>query len=227
MSHAQTGPRAGDQPEGHPLGAGFGRRTTPEAAPQGVIEEGVRAASDLVNEHIRRGEDAVKALGGGDDARIPLSQTDLSGLVTGLVRAYSDVASVWVDVIGSLASKIEGVGQGAAPDAAQRPVPAFASAIGFRIKTSEMVEAHVEMFRPVGALAPQPLVSTDVTPPQLITEVHFEPGAAGAAGQVSITVPKGQAAGVYHGFLLAAETKAPAGVLTLTVHAGDAPGGPA
>lgn len=194
-------------PDGHPLGPGFADGVTDESLQ--FIQDGVRAASDLVDAHIRQGEETARTLGSGE-GRIPLTQTDVSGLLTGLVRAYSDVASVWVDIVGNLASKIDvsalKSGEGAAPAAG-----GVASNIGLRITTADMVEAKIEMFRPAEAVVPQPLTATSPDAPPHITQVSF------AANQIAVTVPKGQAPGTYHGLLLSAADQTPAGVLTLTV----------
>lgn len=206
----------GSASPGHPLTPGFvdGADKDPSLS---FIEEGVRAASDLVDEHIRQGEETARSLGSGE-GKIPLTNTDVSGLITGLVRAYSDVASVWVDIVGSLASKVDlsGLTQG---DGTPQTV-GVPSTIGLRITTADMVEAKIEMFRPATAVQPQPLVSTTQGAPAQITSVAFE------AGQIAVTVPRGQAAGVYHGLLLSTADQSPAGVITLTVLGGTDPGAP-
>lgn len=200
-------------PEGHPLGRGFADSAGLDPSLQ-FITDGVRAASDLVDAHIRQGEETARSLGSGD-GKIPLTNTDVSGLLTGLVRAYSDVASVWVDVVGSLASKVDlsSLGQGSAS-------AGVASNIGLRIITADMVEAKIEMFRTADAVVPQPLTSTAQGAPLQITGVAFD------AGQIAVTVPRGQAAGVYHGLLLSAVDQGPAGVITLTVLGSTDPGVP-
>lgn len=205
---------------GHPLGPGFNDPAQP--APNeaisagdhlGLIDEGVRAASELVDAHIRQGEETAKALGKGA-ASIPLTQTDVSGLLTGLVRAYSDAASIWVDLVGSLAQKVEGVGQARAP-AAQGAVRS--AGFGLSISCEGRVETEFEMFRVAGEVVPQPLMPTDDVAAAPISEVRFEAGQTGKAGMICVSVPKGQPAGTYHGILLSAADQSPVGVLTLRV----------
>ncbi|MFC6636650.1 hypothetical protein GV827_20460 [Sulfitobacter sp. JBTF-M27] len=205
---------------GHPLGPGFSDPVQKSATygnagsdPFGLIDEGVRAASDLVDAHIRQGEETAKSLGK-SAAGISLAQTDVSGLLTGLVRAYSDVASVWVDIVGSLAHRIDGTG---AAKADPTQTQGLISTIGLSITSAGSVETGIEMFRPAMDVRPQPLVSTSVTPPAQITDVAFDAGQPGTAGKIRVTVPKGQTPGVYHGLLLSASDQTPVGVLTLRV----------
>ena len=224
---AQNGAAKAPEEGGHPLGPGFGDGLAGMAKdlgvdPTGVIDEGVRAASDLVDQHIKQGEATAKALAKGTS--IPLSQTDISGLLTGLVRAYSDVASVWVDIVGSLAQKVEGLGQGAAGAPAAAAAAGVSPNFGLSLISAGRVETRIEMFKPAAAVIPQPLVSTSVTPPAQITEVSF---VAEAPARLSVEVSEGQAPGVYYGLLLSAEDQSPAGVLVLTVHGTGASVGPA
>lgn len=213
-----TPPMQAPEDGGHPLGPGFNDGAGVD--PKGVIDEGVRAASDLVDAHIRQGEETAKSLAKGTS--IPLSQTDVSGLLTGLVRAYSDVASVWVDIVGSLAQKVEGLGQGG--EGAAAPGPALAPNFGLSLISAGRVETRIEMFKPVPAVTPQPLVSSSVTPPAQITDIAF---VAEAPARLTVEVPADQTPGVYHGLLLSAEDQSPAGVLTITVHGTGASVGPA
>ena len=201
---------------GHPLGPGFDDALPPGLGDGDLIDQGVRAASDLVDAHIRQGEETARLLGRGA-AAIPFAQTDVSGLLTGLVRAYSDVASVWVQLIGSLAKNVDGIARPKdmpAPMAAAAPV---AAAVGLRIASQSPVEAWVEMFRGAAGLKAQPLVSSDSAPPAQIADVGFDTGTPGAPGMLWVRVPKGQAPGLYHGLLLSAVDQSPVGVLTLRV----------
>lgn len=214
----QHDPMADAATGGHPLGPGFaaaGDATAAAHAAFDKIDEGVRAASDIVDAHIRQGEETAKALGRGEPSQ-SLGQGDLSGIITGLVRAYSDVASVWVDVVGALAARIEGAG-GQAAATPTSPVPT--QAFGFRIATATPVAAQVEMFRPADAVKAQPLVASTADGPAQITDVRFEPSGAGAAGLIAIQVPNGQAPGLYNGVLLHEADNTPVGVVTLTVMA--------
>lgn len=207
---------------GHPLGPGFNepRQSAPEDALAGnehldLIDEGVRAASELVDAHIRQGEETARALGKGA-AGIPLAQTDVSGLLTGLVRAYSDAASIWVDLVGSLAQKVEGVAHAARP--AAPPVSMGSASFGLSVTCEGSVEAGYEMFRDADSVQPQPLiVAAPGAPPVQIDKVRFEPGTPGKTGRICVTVPKGQTPGTYHGLLLCAADHSPVGVLTLRV----------
>lgn len=209
MAEASAPFMGGGSLGGHPLAPGFeatapGPNADPND-PMRMIDEGVRAASDLVDAHIKQGEETAKKLGKGA-SEIPLGQTDVSGLVTGLVRAYSDVAAVWVDIVGSLASKVEGLGQGgAAPSVSPTSAPAF----GLSVSSAGRVETSVEMFRQVLEVTAQPLVCA-ATGAQ-ITDIRFE------AGKLRVTVPDAQAAGTYHALLLSAVDQSPAGALTLQI----------
>ena len=213
QADAMLDPLAAPGPDqgGHPLGPGFGDFGLGQEDALGLIDEGVRAASNLVDAHIRQGEETAKALGKGA-ASIPLAQTDVSGLLTGLVRAYSDVASVWVEIVGSLAQKID---RGPSQQAASATSVGVAAGIGLSVAAAGRVEVGIQMFRDAPALVPQPLTAAPPAPPAQITEVHFE---ADGAGRIRIVVPDGQAPGTYHGLLLSAADQSPVGALTLTVH---------
>lgn len=204
---------------GHPLGPGFNDAAPPPSEEAimgrenlGLIDEGVRAASELVDAHIRQGEETAKALG--KSASIPLTQTDVSGLLTGLVRAYSDAASIWVDLVGSLAQKVEGVAQGRP---AQPQAASIQAGFGLSIASEGRVETGFEMFRAADDVLPQPLVISDGSAAPQISDIRYEHGAAGKVGRISVSVPTGQPAGTYHGLLLSAADQSPVGVLTLRV----------
>lgn len=207
----------------HPLGPGFG--TTDDAMvgdglstadEREFIDRGVRDASDLVDAHIRQGEETARSLGGGSTpgAGNPLSQTDLSALLTGLMRTYSDVAAVWVDLVSSLAQNREGAPQKTAGPA---PETGFASNIGLSITCDGRVETGFELFRIAGEVVPQPLVSTGGSVTSQINGVRYEAGQPNSTGRICVKVPKGQAPGTYHGLLLSASDHTPVGVLTLRV----------
>lgn len=213
-----------DNPEAdgmHPLGPGFGNPIGADFAADPLsesardyIDRNVRSASDLIDGQIRQGQETAKSLGRSAFSSLNGAASDLPALLTGLVRAYSDIGTAWVDIVGALAQKAENVVPGATSgtgNGANLPM------IGLTVIADQMVEASLELFRPAQRLSVQPLVATPSGTAADIREVSFEPDGSGTGGRIRIVVPVGQAAGMYHGLLLADPEGTPAGAVTLKI----------
>ncbi len=212
------GPEAGGM---HPLGPGFGDAAEADFAADPLsdsareyIDRNVRSASDLIDGQIRQGEETAKSLGRSAFSSLNGAASDLPALLTGLVRAYSDIGTAWVDIVGALAQKAETAVPGTvngSRNAADMPM------IGLSVVAGQPVEASLELFRPAQRLTVQPLVATPPGNAADIREVSFEPDGSGAGGRIRIVVPGGQAVGMYHGLLLADPEGTPAGAVTLKI----------
>lgn len=228
----------GSEPPGHPLGPGFasdgdhagnGAQASsahdhdrggvdPDPAPHGredadFIAKSIRAASDLVDDHIRKGQDAARDLG-----RIPLGATgsggDLTGLLSRLAQSYSEAGSAWVELVSSLARKTGEKESTEGTRTAPQPI--------LRITTTRPVEASVDMFRAAINLQPQPLRTSGTEPLELTAPVASLIG-DGRRACLTLDIGAGDAPGTYHGLILDAQDHRPAGTLTVTILPGPDP----
>ena len=177
----------------HPLGPGFGDAAGADFAADPLsdsardyIDRNVRSASDLIDGQIRQGQETAKSLGRSAFSSLNGAASDLPTLLTGLVRAYSDIGTAWVDIVGALAQKAETAAPGAANgsrNGSDMPM------IGLSIKACQPVEASLELFRPAQRLIVQPLVATPPGNAADIREVSFEPDGTGTGGRIRIIIP--------------------------------------
>lgn len=212
------GPEAGGM---HPLGPGFGNSMSADFAADPLsdsardyIDRNVRSASDLIDGQIRQGQETAKSLGRSAFSSLNGAASDLPALLTGLVRAYSDIGTAWVDIVGALAQKAEAAVPGTANGSGNATAMPM---IGLSVVAGQPVEASLELFRPVQRLTVQPLVATPSGTAVDIREVSFEPDGSDTGGRIRIVVPGGQAAGMYHGLLLSDPEGTPAGAVTLKI----------
>jgi hypothetical protein len=201
----------------HPLTPGH----YADAADEGVtrdaadfISEGVRAASDVADAHILKGQQTAQSLGA-SVLRGITRQKDVGNLLGNLTGAYSDLTAVWMEVAQAIATQIAERKPGApetTPPAANESLPA---SIALVLDCARRVETRLDMFRSVSDVLPQPLVSSDAGISARISGVDFTPGQEGQAGILHVRVPADATPGRYYALLLDAASMSPAGALSL------------
>lgn len=209
---------AGDM---HPLGPGFDDMAKADFASDPLsdsarefIDRNVRSASDLIDGQIRQGQETAKSMGHSAFSSISGAASDLPSLLTGLVRAYSDIGNAWIEVVGALAQKAETdapTAMNGGGNAADMPM------IGLSVVAGQPVETSMELFRPAQQLIVQPLVSAPAGVGADIADVSFESDGSGSGGRIRIVVPAGQPVGLYHGLLLSDPGGTPTGAVTVKV----------
>ena len=223
QSDAKSGiarPQSNSSQTMHPLGPGFSNPDDAKSSTEsdgsnasGYIDSSVRAASDLIDAHIRQGQETAKSMKNGRSVDGSL-QSNLPELLTGLMRAYSDVAAVWVDVASTLTQSI--VDTKTEPQRQPRNEQGN-SQIGLKVVCNCSVEANIEIHHPSTDLIAQPLVAANGATMSQINDVNYEAAVDGGFGKICVRIERDQPAGSYHGLLLTAGGEAPAGVLTIRI----------
>lgn len=215
------------QPTGHPLGPGFGdgdvqAQTQAQAqAQQAFGDDAVRDASELIDRHIQEGvakDQEAQTTGGGMDAMSWLGglaqSQDLAGIVSQATKAYSEIATMWVELASAIREQVSQTrGDRAAADTTPQPTGA---APALRLRAATPTEAHVDMLKPGVPVKATPLAADDPDQSARITRVSI------ADGTLSIVVPSDHPTGVYRGMLMDAGG-ATLGIVTAEVFAEDAP----
>lgn len=203
--------------EAHPLTPGFEETETRagiNADSAQYINDSVRAASDVVDAHIRQGHAAAQSLGAGAVGAGVLKgltgQKDGGQLLGSLTRAYTDLAAIWVEVAKSVAGQIGEIKPGAG-DTGHGQAQPVALIVDCRMRA----ETRLDMFRACSDLIAQPLVAQGAQAVTQIADVSFAPGQADRAGVLHVQVPDDAAPGRYYGLLLDAADMSPVGALSL------------
>lgn len=210
--------------DGHPLAPGFTQQPDPRAPlnPEAAdyISDSVRAASDVVDEHIRQGHAAAQSLGGASLGAGMLKgltgQAEGGHLLGSLTRAYSDLAAVWVEVAKSVAGQLGETKPATAPNPAGEAPP-----MALIVECRGRAETRLDMFRACSDLIAQPMVAqgADMV---AISDVTFTPAQGDSAGVLHVVVPQDAQPGRYYGMLLNAADMSPVGAISLNLK-GDTP----
>lgn len=171
------------------------------------VSDSVKAGYEVINRQILEGQAAAAqfAAPGGATA----GARNVPELLNRLVRTYSDMGAVWVDL---LSAALEREATAATAQAPQPATGATASAVAVELIAAQRVTARARLYRGVaGELTALSLRSTGKEGGEL-TGVTILPGPV-----VQIDIPTGTAAGSYHGILLEEGAEEPAGSVSVTV----------
>ena len=202
--------------QGHPLTPGFEDETSGAAGFAGLdlSDQDVKDASDLIDRHIRQGQENGRGIDTGlfdkltslyGDGQGP----DLTDLIATITRSYSEIASLWVEMAGSLRDLLQSRAAGensAAPQASNDGTPGPVLCI----QSGQKVEASIDMFRHATDLQVQPLTSEIPGDTNVISDVSVK------NGQINLVIPSDLASGTYHGLVLD-RNAGPAGVVTVRI----------
>ena len=226
---------AGRRPGAEPSAAGAVPGADPAQAGSQFVEQGVRAAYDVIDTYLRQGQRVAQRLGG-----LSYGPAQLGGNVSEMqarwMRLSTDLMAGWFDLLGLFAESMmppngapppgpaagmppAGTGTGI-PPAPQPPTAAPALApepslpVAYEIASSRPAQVYVEFLpgRATDQLASHGLQSLKPAPP---VPVAFRANAARGGIVVSVQVPDSQPAGLYTAALLDARTGACVGTLSL------------
>ena len=198
-------------PGANPMGAAPTRPAEPSWRPAPLpndADEATRAAYAVAIQQMQAGEDVAKELA--QTALVARAQ-DVPTLLNRLLETYSDLGSVFIQLIGAALAKDQAAqSQPAATPASAAPGGPASMAV--EVTASCPVTARALLYAPLGE-APQvlPLVRTGgdgTVPAPTIT----------AGPVIQVTVPADAASGEYHGIILATEGGHPAGTVTLRIN---------
>lgn len=202
------------------------------------IEGAVRSAYALIDDQIREGQRIAGEINPGP-FDLTRNGSELSGMLSRLVRCYTDLGVVWIELIGAAASDTELkkvfsslVGSARSEAKAPPPPPAAgtcASAardIMLEVLADRGVSTRLNLFANSagsGRLIAQPLqaLTPGVDP---ISDLGFRDTEPGGTAHLRIQVPAAQPDGTYHGLICDAETGAPIGAVTVMLGQGPAHG---
>ncbi|WP_428265568.1 hypothetical protein [Haliangium sp.] len=239
------GEPAGDPGQAAPLG-----RDRDGQAVDDPVAYGVELGYRVVDEHIRQGQRVAAELRSGSYV-LADAGGDLQELTARTLRYAGELATMWIEVLGSLASRGAGFGidpSGADPggraDPGARSGPASSARshtgstsspstgtaagepdrgvdVAVAIDTPARVSVHLDAGARAAALVTHGLRSVSADSEPL-TQIEFETDATGAVS-VRIRVPAGQPPGCYSGVVVDRDSGRPHGLLTVDIAAPEAP----
>lgn len=171
-------------------------------------DEATRAAYAVANQQFQAGEAVAKELA--QTAAMARAQ-DVPTLLNRLLETYSDLGSVFVQLVGAAMAQAQSAPQAGATPAAPASAPQTSSAISVEITASSPVSARALLYAPLGA-APAALPMTRIGGDGVLPAPVVNVGPV-----IHITIPQDAAPGEYHGIILADEGGAPAGTATVTI----------
>ncbi len=170
------------------------------------VSESVRAGYDVINRQIEEGKATAARFASPDRGG---QSRGMPEILERLIRTYSDIGSVWVELLVAATERDQ-------PKAASAPETTAGLrddvGVGVQVRASCSVTARARLYRSVtGTLNALPLRGAGADGGE-IQSVSVEPGYC-----VHIDVPSDAKHGTYYGILLEQGADEPAGSLTVTV----------
>ncbi len=173
-------------------------------------DEATRAAYNVANQQFQAGEAVAKELA--QTAMLARAQ-DVPTLLNRLLETYSDLGSVFVQLIGAALAREQAQPQSTPQAGAEAPAPQTSPAIAVEVTAACPVTARALLYAPLGA-APLALQMVRIGGEGLLPAPEIRPGPV-----IHVTIPQYAAPGEYHGVILAEAGGAPAGTATVTIPA--------
>lgn len=172
------------------------------------VSESVKAGYDVINRQISEGQ-AVAAQFSGQGSDAGAGARNVPELLNRLVRTYSDMGAVWVDLLSAaLERETATAAQPAAPTAAAPPT----SGVAVEVIAAQRVMARARLYRAVSGDLSALTLRTAGKDAAEVSGVQVLPGPV-----VQIDIPSGTPAGIYHGILLEEGAEEPAGSVSVTI----------
>lgn len=171
----------------------------------------MRAGYNVLNQQVDEGKQAARTFG---TAQSGLGGKNVSAILNRLVRTYSDIGAVWVDLLIAATERDAQPAPAAAPaPAAHAAAPPPGAAVAVELTASRPVTARARLYRGTsGHLTALPLRGVGPDAPE-IPSVAIVPGPL-----VQLTVPADLPAGQYHGIVIEDGADEPAGSISVRVH---------
>lgn len=174
-------------------------------------DEVTRAAYAVANQQFQAGEAVAKELA--QTAMMARAQ-DVPTLLNRLLETYSDLGSVFIQLIGAAMAREQAQPQPAAhSQTGPQAGPQTSPTIAVEVTAAGPVTARALLFAPLGA-TPVALPMTRIGGDGVFPAPEIKVGPV-----IHITVPQDAAPGEYHGIILADTGGAPAGTATVTIAA--------
>ena len=214
-------------------------RTTKSAAsatsPNGSVTDGVRLGYRVIDDYLKKGQEAAQSLGGAGGETLKAASTEVQRLTQRMFQYASDLASAWMELVQTMTATGLANGEASAKNGAPRPAAGGVEAapqerqptadpadqpcaVSLEIESSQPTETTVDLRRraidqPVDV---QPLSSDDLAAPR-ITGVSITALAKAGRVLVRVRVPPTQPAGVYRGLIIDRSSNLPCGTLAIRV----------
>jgi hypothetical protein len=199
-----------------------------------VVTRGVELGYRVIEEYLRQGQRVAQQING-QSYSIGRAGADLQELVERVFRDSTDLLSLWVGFVSSLAANPEftrafsRAGQPSPFESPQRGTSAYAASsnggpphqgtvVSIEIVSSGSIQVTLDLYPQSAGL---PLVTPGLhalngqTPP--LTDITFEPGSESGVPRLRVRVPEGQSPGVYTGVVVDRNTGLPRGTLSVRV----------
>ncbi len=170
--------------------------------------ESVQAGYRVLNQQMREGKTTAATFGAGTPS---LKGKALPDILNRLVRTYSDIGAVWVDLL-IAATERDSDAPAAGTAQSHAPTPAADTGVAVELTAATPVVARARLYRAVqGSLTALPLrgIGPDAG--------EIDGVSVGDGPLIQVNVPAGTPAGQYHGILLEDGVDEPAGSVSITV----------
>lgn len=199
-----------------------------EPRSENIVSHGVELGYRVVEEHIRQGQHTAQQINNHPPNSHPRTvKSDIQTLIERLARYYTDLGSVWGDLINSLAADPNFLDNLLRPLQPQ-PVPAMhngtpknrAATVAIEVTSPRPTQVILDLHPGAeGLLLTTPgLHAVDSQKPPL-TEVIFEPSIDDGNLCLRIRVPDGHPPGTYTGVIVDREAHVPRGTLSIRIRA--------
>lgn len=171
--------------------------------------ESVQAGYRVLNQQMREGKNTAATFGAGTPS---LKGKALPDILNRLVRTYSDIGAVWVDLLIAATERDPEASASTQPAAAAAPAAGTDAAVAVELTAATPVVARARLYRAVrGQLTALPLrgIGPDAG--------EIDGVSVGDGPLIRVDVPSGTPAGQYHGILLEEGMDEPAGSVSITV----------
>ena len=211
------------------------KSTQSAASANGTVADGVRLGYRVIDDYLKKGQEAAQSLGGAGGDTLKAASTEVQRLTQRMFQYASDLASAWMELVQTMTATGLANGEASAKNGEPRPAaggeeaapqerqPAGDSAdqpcaVSLEIESSQPTETTIDLRRraidqPADV---QPLSSDDPAAPR-ITGVSI--AALPKAGRVlvRVRVPPTQPTGVYRGLIIDRTSNLPCGTLAIRV----------
>lgn len=198
-------------------------KATPGGSWNDVVAQGVKLGYRVIEEYMRQGQRIAQQINNRSYGPGAMGN-DIRDLAERMLRYYTDLASLWFDLMGSIAGNPDlmrnlfGLWQPKSEPSANATPVNGAMAVSIEIVSTRPTQVTLDL-RPQSAglfLATHGLRALDPEKPPL-TDITFERSLDHGLTSLRIRVPEGQPADIYTGVVIDRDTGQPRGTLSVRI----------
>lgn len=188
-----------------------------------TVAQGVKLGYRVIEEYMRQGQRIAQQINNRSYG-LGTMGNDIREISEQMLRYYSDLVSLWLDLMGSIAGNPDlirnlfGLWQPQSEPSVNAAPANGATTVSIEVVSARPAQVTLDL-RPQSEglpLATHGLRALDPEKPPL-TDITFEPGADNGPVSLRIRVPEGQPPGLYTGVVIDRDTGQPRGTLSVRI----------